>query len=262
MWIDDRSVQRFLQGKGFYSGIIDGDFGKGSRMSSRAYLSSLGRGLTSYEAGWDDARVRIAVEQAIFESIGQDLGLIDGFRGPRTQIALERWQDHITFERPSPDPTTGVTHATVWPRQKDMLAFYGAPGTNLVRIDPPYPIYFAGKEVRTYLINEKCRDSRMRVYERTLAEYGQPRIHELEIDVFGGCFNNRPMRNGKALSTHAFACAEDWNPAKNGLRSTRETAQFARPEYRGFFDAFESEGWISLGRARNFDWMHWQAARL
>jgi len=29
-----------------------------------------------------------------------------------------------------------------------------------------------------------------------------------------------------------------------------------------FWKAWEEEGWLSLGRSRNFDWMHVQACRL
>jgi hypothetical protein len=36
----------------------------------------------------------------------------------------------------------------------------------------------------------------------------------------------------------------------------------AQPEYAPFLDLWEAEGFVSLGRARNFDWMHVQAARL
>ena len=37
---------------------------------------------------------------------------------------------------------------------------------------------------------------------------------------------------------------------------------FARPEYNMWWKLWEEEGWVSLERQRNFDWMHVQAARL
>lgn len=39
-------------------------------------------------------------------------------------------------------------------------------------------------------------------------------------------------------------------------------ASFARPEYEPFWAIVEEEGLVSLGRTRDFDWMHFQAARL
>ena len=260
MRIDHKSVQRALKAAGVYRGQIDGDFGPASKAAAREFAR---RRAPRYETRWNDARVRTAAEQAMLKDLGFYSSAIDGIEGPATQAAIEKWQDHITFVRPSPNPSAGVPLANLWPRQRDMREFYGEPGTGHVRITPPYPIFYGGQPMpKGYFIHQRCHDSRMRIYERTLAEYGLERIAELGIDRFGGCYNNRVMRNGTALSTHAFACAEDWDPARNPLRADRTTAQFAKPAYGAFIDAFEREGWISLGRARNFDWMHFQAARL
>jgi hypothetical protein len=70
------------------------------------------------------------------------------------------------------------------------------------------------------------------------------------------------MRGGSAWSTHAWGIAIDWNPSSNKLKWGREQATLARPEYDAWWDIWEEEGWLSLGRARNYDWMHVQAARL
>ena len=46
-------------------------------------------------------------------------------------------------------------------------------------------------------------------------------------------------------------------------RMIRDTARdFAQAELAPNAGRWEEEGWISLGRARDFDWMHVQAARL
>lgn len=261
--IDTRSVQRFLKANRHDLGPIDGDWGDRSDKAARAFLLALPSGTTSYSASWQPSRVRVAVEQALIRrATGYDLGIFDGLPGARTQVGLEKWQDHITFKRASPNPSAGVPTATVWPRQRDMMAFYGKPGTNHTTIVPPYRVMFGNIEVRKITLNERCADSGLRILERVKAEYGEARIAELGLDRYGGSYNNRKMRNGTQLSTHAFAAAWDWDPARNQLRMTHRTAQFAKPEYAGFIDAHEREGWISLGRARDFDWMHFQAARL
>lgn len=261
MMIDDRSVQRFLQAKGFYAGSIDGDFGPKSQEASRKLLASMGSAETSYVPAWRDDRVRVAIEQAMFESIGQDLGKIDGIAGVRTQIALERWQDHITFAAPSP----GHIDAPMWPLQRDIEKFYGKPGENQAMLVSPYPLYLDW-DVRTsvarFSIHEKCHDAALRVMERVLSHYGPVEIHRLGLDQFGGCLNVRKMRNGSQMSTHSWGIAIDWDADRNPLRATSKTALMATPPYSKFLDLWEEEGFVSLGRARNYDWMHVQAARL
>lgn len=263
MMIDTRSIQRFLNANGYSPGPIDGDWATQSDRAARAYLLALPAGKTSYRSDWLTNRVRQAVEQALIRrATGYDLGVFDGLTGARTQVGLEKWQDHITFNRKSPNPSAGLSTATVWPRQKDALTFYGKPGTNHTTIVPPYRVMFGATQVKKITLNERCAESGLRILERVHAEYGDDRIAELGLDRYGGSYNNRVMRNGSQLSTHAFAAAWDWDPARNQLRMTSKTAQFAKPEYAGFINAHEAEGWISLGRARNFDWMHFQAVRL
>ncbi len=81
-------------------------------------------------------------------------------------------------------------------------------------------------------------------------------------DQFGGSLNVRRIRGGKSWSMHSWGIAIDFDPANNQLRWGRDRARFAKPEYEAFWAAWEEEGWVSLGRTRNFDWMHVQAARL
>lgn len=87
--IDERSLQRALQAAGFYRGKIDGDFGDGSRRAAREMASQRGH---RYAPGWSDARVRLAVEQAVFTDAGLNPGVIDGLMGPNTQAAATEWR--------------------------------------------------------------------------------------------------------------------------------------------------------------------------
>lgn len=260
--IDDRSVQRFLKAQGFYAGLIDGDYGTKSDTAARALLVSMGARST-YRAAWSTGRVRVAIEQAMITAIGVDLGVIDGIAGVRTQIGLERWQDHITFVRPPlADAEIGPAPATNWPRSNDLRAFYGEPGQNQTMLVSPYPLYLdweLGSKVSKFSIHEKVHDSALRVMGRVLSHYGEEAIHRLGLDQFGGCLNVRRMRNGTAWSTHAWGIAIDWDADRNGLRETHRTARLAQPDYKPFLDLWEAEGWTSLGRARDFDWMHVQA---
>ena len=85
---------------------------------------------------------------------------------------------------------------------------------------------------------------------------------ETELDIYGGCYAPRKKRGGSTWSTHAWAIALDFDPDRNQLNWGRDKASFARPEYDDWWDCWEAEGWVSLGRERNFDWMHVQAAKL
>lgn len=129
----------------------------------------------------------------------------------------------------------------------------------------PYPMRIAWdkrKTVSRITIHSKCAESAGRALQRTLDHYGMEKIKELGLDLFGGCFNNRPMRGGSQLSMHAFACAIDFDPERNQLKWGRDRARLAKADCAKFWEFWEAEGWVPLGRARNFDWMHVQAARI
>ena len=71
--------------------------------------------------------------------------------------------------------------------------------------------------------------------------------------VYGGSHNYRPKVGGSSLSTHAWACAVDMNPAENPFARTTTTFSNAA------IDIMEKWGFLSGGRAWGKDWMHFQA---
>lgn len=260
--IDNRSVQHFLQTKGFYKSTLDGIWGPKSRAAVDQYLKSE----KVKSVGWSDSRKRVAVEQMMFRAAKINPGkeiVVDGIAGPVYGYALELWQNHLRDVTP---PKPLVAHQpNVWPRQKDVPTFYGKPGENQVKLASPYPLYLdwdLSVIVNKFSIHEKCHDSALRVMERTKLHYGVERIHALGLDQFGGCLNVRKMRGGSAWSMHSWGIAIDWDANRNPLRSNHKTARLAQADSARFLDFWEEEGWISLGRERNYDWMHVQAARL
>ncbi|WP_031484047.1 M15 family metallopeptidase domain-containing protein [Maridesulfovibrio frigidus] len=154
---------------------------------------------------------------------------------------------------------------STWPNQSanELLNYYGPVGENQVRLHLPYPHKLAwdkGTIVNSYLCHEKVHDSLERVLTQTFSHYGQGRIEELRLNLWGGCLNVRPMRAGKRTSTHSWGIAVDYDPDNNKFRWDSDKATFAKPEYDAWWSFWEAEGWTSLGRAKNKDWMHIQAA--
>jgi hypothetical protein len=155
----------------------------------------------------------------------------------------------------------------VWPKQgyASMTAFYGGPGENQTQLVLPYPMVLAWDTdtvVKKITCNKKCAESLHNIFEKTLKTYGLDNIKKLRLDLFGGCLNVRKMRGGSSWSIHSWGAAVDLDPNNNQLKWGRDRATFAKKEYQDFWKIVEAEGWISLGRLKNYDWMHLQAAKL
>ena len=140
-------------------------------------------------------------------------------------------------------------------------AKYGVPneqGTYLTTIVLPYPFVYDGKPVSKMRCHKLVADKFLAVFNDILAHYGLAEIQRLGIDKYGGCFNYRKMRGGTQLSRHSWGVAIDLDPQRNLLKETSATARFARPEYKPMIDIFYKHGFVSLGREKNYDWMHFE----
>jgi len=142
---------------------------------------------------------------------------------------------------------------------------YGQPNETgkgyLVTIDLPYPMRIAwdtDTTVQKMRCHELVAENFKAVFEDLLSHYGYKRIHDLGIDLFGGCFSYRKMRNGSSWSKHAWGIAIDLDPARNTLRETKRNARFANEEYKPMIDIFYKHGFVSLGVEKDMDWMHFE----
>jgi len=148
---------------------------------------------------------------------------------------------------------------------KEVISKYGKPNVigegYLVTILLPYPMRLAwdNDTIVTKVRCHKLISGRLlAVFNEIHRVYGYAKIKELGIDLFGGCFNYRKKQGGTSLSMHAWGIAVDLDPVRNQLRETSKTARFARPEYKAMIDIFYKHGFISLGREKNYDWMHFE----
>lgn len=147
--------------------------------------------------------------------------------------------------------------------EKEVIEKFGQPGDvrNFVTIEVPYPMRIAwdlSKTVTHMQVHKDAATSLLEIFKELLSTYGLTRLKELEIDIFGGCYNLRQMRGGSDMSVHSWALAIDLNPTKNTLQMNANTAQFAKPEYKLMMDIFYKHGWFSLGKEKNYDFMHFQ----
>lgn len=151
-----------------------------------------------------------------------------------------------------------------WPKQDyaSMLAFYGNVGENQTQLALPYPMRLAwdtSKTVHKLTCHNKVHDSLGRVLANILAHYGSlEAIQQARMDLFGGCLNVRKVRGGTNWSIHSWGCAIDLDPDHNALNTHRDHATMPPEVIR----IFQAEGWLSLGAAKNYDFMHFQAAGL
>ena len=190
--------------------------------------------------------------------IQQRLGVdADGIPGPKTALAL---LDRLGIRQPE--------HS--WPSQEEVRSgksVFGRAGdeSNMTSIKLPYIMRLAW-ETNTTVSTMRCHklvaEPLVRIFQAALDHYGMEKIRELGLDLYGGCFNNRSIIGGKATSMHAWGIAVDMDPDRNGLNIPAPKAVLSGPEYAAFWRFVEAEGAVSLGRSRDYDWMHFQFATL
>lgn len=235
-------LQSRLTAHGFPVGVIDGNVGDKTIAALKAFEKA--HGLTV------DGTADPVVVQAL--------------RAPASAVS-----PLVMSQIPNRDATPPQTHATPassrWPRQADVPKFFGNVGTGQTTIEVPFDMYLAwDKSIRVtkMTLHEKAAPSALRVLQRVASIYSAAERMKIGVHLFGGSLNVRKMRGGNAYSMHSWGIAIDFDPERNQLNWGRDKARLAQDDAVPFFDAWAAEGWLSLGRARNFDWMHVQAARL
>lgn len=285
--IELREIQRRLRAMKLYADEIDNDFGPNTRTAILALFMNQGVKGTS---NWTELRLIIGAGQLLCRMEGIEVGPTDGFLGPQTQQAFENynarlhnggavtsvvaWRDQDAEIDDEEADTAGEAVAKapaaagappVWPRESGVPAFFGTPGSNQVKLILPFKMRLAW-DTDTVVAKTSChakvRDNLERIWSRTLDHYGLEEVQRLRLDLFGGCLNVRKKRGGSSWSMHAFGIAWDVDPAHNQLKMGRDDATLDGSEYDAFWRFVADEGAISLGRERNFDWMHLQFARL
>jgi hypothetical protein len=251
-----KAVQSFLNDFYGHYLLVDGNAGP----KTHAALLSV----PEIPTGWPKTRKLVGMLQLGLIKNGYEPGPVDGYWGPQTDYAYDSFVRGTKVWRD--DEGIGAT-PTRWPAQvqSELFSFYGQVGENQGKATIPYTLKIAWnkkQKVNRFSCHEKVVRPIERTFERVLDHYGPEKITELGLDLFGGCLNVRKMRGGTKWSTHAWGIAIDMDPAENRLRDGCPTARMCGPEYNKWFDLWEEEGAVSLGRARNYDWMHIQFAEV
>mgnify|MGYP006286993607 FL=1 len=274
-----RLAQRRLQASGYDPGPVDGALGAQTEDGLDRMLDDRASELNAeYRAdvvSGSRKRKLTAYIQLLARDADVDVGPVDGLWGSQTNYAYDTLQ-HIEDYGEPPEQwrdAPAVSNPNDWPLETEdaLTDFYGPPGGSfsdpnppLTAVDLPYRhrLSWDQRKIKTQVrCHERVADSLHRVLTNVKDHYGVERIKELRLHLFGGCFNPRRKRGGSGWSTHAWGIALDYDPEHNQLRWGRDQASFAKPEYRAWWSFWEEEGWISLGRTENYDWMHVQAAR-
>ncbi len=256
-------IQAELTRKGLNPGPIDGVMGV-KTLTALAQVPGL-------EQSWNTERKLVGFIQLVATEEGIDAGKVDGLWGPQTSFAydsLVELRKHGTLpiiRRPG-DFVDVNPHN--WPSEKsqqNIIDYYGKVGSDQIIVDVPYPHIFdwdRNKSTTRIKCHKKVGDSMVRVLTKVKDHYGMDGIHRLRLDIWGGGSVVRKKRGGTEYSMHSWGIAMDYDPSNNQFRWGSDKAVFAQPDYNRWWEIWEEEGWLSLGRASNFDWMHVQAAKL
>lgn len=178
----------------------------------------------------------------------------DGIVGPLTVEAICR-----ALRVPDPPP--------VWPSQsrvREGKSCFGHPGDEsaLEHVIPPYTLYFEGKPVRTIRVHHLIAPHVQQALAEVLDHYGQEAIHRLGLDIYGGSYAYRATTTGRAISMHAWGIALDFAPESNAYSFRSPRATLSHEKCIPWWEIWEAHGATSLGRERDYDWMHLQFASL
>lgn len=153
------------------------------------------------------------------------------------------------------------------PAYTDLEKVFGKAGSAAAtagRVKLPFPFVIAWdttQRINTFACHRLAAPVFSSIYAEAAKHYGEKEFRRLRLDYFGGCFNHRPMRGGSRLSTHSWGIAVDVDPIRNQLKWGKDRASLAAPDCVAFWNIVEAHGAVSLGRARNYDWMHFQLCR-
>ncbi len=268
---DIKRIQRHLGEAGLYAGEIDGKRGPLTDIGVEAALNGRRSALPGDWATWPPKRKAVALLQLLCLERGLDAGPVDGFYGPQTQSAAEQYAlllDARTLPRSFGDIVPVRANPHDFPVETDaaLREYYGPPcDVPLVNVPCPWELrldWDLATRTQSIAIHERLAESLGEILEAAYLIYGLEGIRRYGLDRYGGSYNCRKKRgSSEAWSTHAWGIAIDWYPSANQQSWDTARASLAHPDLDPWWELWEREGWLSLGRSENRDWMHLQGAK-
>jgi hypothetical protein len=141
-----------------------------------------------------------------------------------------------------------------WPHDDpaSLAAFYGdpekgEPGKQLVRVVPPFQMYYSGKPIETILFHRKAADALKAALDEIWDACGrdQATVDRLGISHYSGAYNPRyvrgyepgnPQGRTPRWSNHAYGAAIDLDAEHNGFGAGHGTMP------QSVIDAFKRQG--------------------
>lgn len=243
-------IQKLFWKHKCYYGRIDGIVGE---LTQRAFLEVYNK--------YPIYKIKNIIEAAQVLLVVSGFGIkIDGVYGKKTERAIDlalsgRIEESIIVDLPS----------NRWGSQSDIEKNFGEAGSPNATggvVLCPYPLRLAwdlDTKIDSFRSHFKVASSITSVLKKVQEHYTQEEISSHGFDIFGGCFNKRLKTNGRSYSTHAYGVAVDFDPLRNKFAFDNKKAYLSKPVCQKFLDLWEEEGWTSLGRKHNYDWMHIQA---
>lgn len=269
---DIRLIQSKLKEKGYYAGEIDGIKGEKTDHAIQYFLLEKSS-LIDDEAwkNWNVKRKLVASLQLLCLENNIDTGRIDGLYGPQTEAAsdlLRQINSGRVIWRGFADiiPIRGNPNNFPFEDKQSLIEFYGEPCEMLLTsVTCPWQLrldWDLSTVTRNISIHNKLSDSLVLILNKVYAHYGEAGIRKHGLDRYGGSYNCRKKRgSNSSWSTHAWGIAIDWFPSRNKLKWRSDRASLADPALDYWWECWEQEGWLSLGRSEDRDWMHVQAAK-
>jgi len=201
-------------------------------------------------------QVAIANLQTSLTTLGHACGAIDGIPGPKLAAALDRYRETLRTK-----PATAVAPQDQWPNDNEveLIAFFGPRGSSehmtTLKLPEPMHLYTPdGPLIRELWVNKKIATPLYNALSE-VAALPADMIHDYELDVTAGCYNNRKKTGSShSWSLHSYGAAFDISPRQNpyGKKGTLP---------REVVDIFKRQGAQWGGIWKTPDWHHFQWAK-
>lgn len=275
---DIRSLQHELRQKGLLNEDVSGDVTDGT-VAAADRLNANNAGLLDqdFSALAVKRRITVALQICCAEN-GFDPGPFDGYFGPRTKHAATQLYRKINgievVEYEDLDPADVNPNGFPKETTAALNAHYGQLASQckqgeieLTRVDCPWrmPLDWDMSKARTsFYVNVLVAESLERIVNKVFDHYGLAEIERLGLNRFSGDYNPRKITGGSRCSTHAWGISIDFYGSRNELKRTTASTPpptLSHPDLNDWWECWEEEGWYSLGRMEDRDWMHIQAAK-